>query len=408
LNELPKTLQDLHDEIYRRILGKQEESSVIAKKALSWLLCVRQRLHSNELLAAVSLGLDQQLSIDELLRLCRHLVILNEVSDSFELAHLSVREYLETREEYTDGQPDALVAEQCIKLFEPDIPRGILDPYASLYWPDHYSSAPQREGSALTNVAKKLFRNEGDNEGFKAWAKAAESSSKSIQWGDLFERLKDSNYKPLSVVCVFGFPELLDQWMDPKPGTNYFHHPDMVAHLAIKWGNKEVIRLLLQNDSQSAVDKFGFTSFFWAALYQQQPVLEVLKEIHGNLDAEDNLGWTAVHWMVFLGRVEGLRTLLEAGAGLDLMDQAKWTPLHWAAFIGNETEAKELVARGHRLDAKDDDKLTPFQWARIVGNEATAKHLKKSAADDSSGPTLSQSQEVCIHCLEPHNAFLTV
>ena len=386
-----------------------KEESSIAKRALSWLLCARRKLLPVELLAAVSPNPDEPVNVGELLHLCRHLIVLNAVSDSFELAHLSVREYLETREEYKHGQPDAVVAERCIKLFEPEVPRGILDPYASLYWTVHYSSRPQIGEDAVTDIAKELFRDKGVNPAFEKWVELAKGSRKSLPWNDdLRRRLQDANYKPLSVVCVFGFPKLLGQWMDSPPEISYFQHPDWVVHLAMKWGNEEVVCLLLRNDAQPTVDRFGWTALVWAAVYKQIPVLEVLKKLYGNVDAKDEVGWTALHWMVFLGHIDGLRALLRVGAGPNVVDQAEWTPLHWAAFIGRDTEAKELVVGGHRLDAKDHDKLIPFQWAKFVRNEATAKHLRTSVADDSFSPTLPRQHAVRMLRLEPHGAFLTV
>jgi ankyrin repeat protein len=366
------------------------EASVLAKRTLSWLLCARRQLLSSELLAAVSPHPEELVSGDELLDICRHLIVLNELSDSFELAHLSVREYLETREEYKDGRPHALVAERCIKLFEPDVPRGVLDQYASLYWPNHYDSRPQMEGGALTDIMKQFFRDKGANPAFENWAKVAEHSSQELpRSNDVARRLRDAEYKPLSTVCVFGWPEPLDQWLNPAPESSYWQHSNMVVQSAIKWGNTEVVRLLLKNDAQPSMDKFGWTAWTWAAIYKQIPVLESLKELYGNVDTEDKVGWRALHWMVFLHHVEGLKALLSVGGVADMKDNAKWTPLHWAAFLGRETEAKELVERGHRLDVKDDNELTPFQWAKVVGQEATAKHLWTRGADETFSTNLS-------------------
>jgi hypothetical protein len=354
---------------------------------------------------------DELVTVDELLHICRHLVVLNNVSESFGLAHLTVREYLEDRKEYQDGRPHALVAEQCIKLFEPGVPRGVLDKYASLCWPAHYNSRPQTEDNdTLTNTMKKLFDNKGDNLTFATWAKAAKHSSESLPWGDvLARRLRDADYKPLSVVSAFGFPEVLDQWIDTTPGFSYFRDSvDMVVQLAIKWGSEKVVRFLLQTDTQPTVDRVGWTSSVWAAFYDQKPVLEVLKLLYGDVDAKDEMGWTALHWMVFLGHIEGLRTLVGVGAGPNVIDQAEWTPLHWAAFLDRETEARELVLGGYGLDAKDHDKLTPFQWAKSVGSEETAKHLWTSAAEDSFSPTLPHSGDVRMRGLESYGAFLII
>jgi hypothetical protein len=335
---------------------------------------------------------EELVSSDELLDICRHLIVLNDVSNSFELAHLSVREYLETHEEYRDGQPHALAAERCIKLFEPDIPRGLCHEYASLYWPDHYNHSPQTGEDALTDVVKEFFRDKGVNPAFENWAELVKDFSNSLSWGEnLARRLRDSGYKPLSVVSVFGFPKVLGQWVDPAPESSYFQHPDFVVHLAIKWGNAEVVQLLLQSDSQPTVDNVGWTSLVWAAAYEQKPVLDVLKVLYRGVDAKDEMGWTALHWMVFIGHIEGSKVLLSARAGPGMTDKAKWTPMHWAAFLDRDIEIKELLGEGHRLDAEDRDGLTPLQWARFVGHQVTARLLQKNEAVDGFSSNLSAS-----------------
>jgi Ankyrin repeats (3 copies) len=375
LRHLPTTLRELYDKIYGRISAKVEEESSIAKRTLSWLLCARRQLRPSELLAAVSPDPDQPVNEDELLRLCRHLVVLNPVSKSFELAHLTVREYLETRHEYRKHRPHALVAERCIKVFDGDVSQGLLDQYASLYWADHYNGELQTEENPLADLLEKFFHNKGVNPVFEKWAKFAKDSSKTLPWGDnVARRLRDAWYRPLGVVSVFGFAEAVHQWTDAAPGYSYFSDSDdAVVHLAIKWGNKGVVRMFLKQDTPT-IDKFGWTSWVWAAVYEQLPVLEVLKDLYGDVNAQDAVGWTALHWMVFLGHIEGLKVLLSVGAGPNMTDEAKWTPLHWAAFLGRDAEAREIAVGERGLDVKDCDGLTPLQWAKIVGHDLTTKH----------------------------------
>ncbi|KAG8763004.1 hypothetical protein FRC15_008186, partial [Serendipita sp. 397] len=143
LKQLPATLFDLHNEIYDRISKMAESDLGIAKATLSWLLCAQRRLDSSELLAAVSTNPDESVTAEQVVQICRNLVVLG-TSSSFEFAHLSVREYLETRPEYKDGQPDVLVAKKCLDLFESDTLKGTLGPYASIYWL-HHSSGSQME-----------------------------------------------------------------------------------------------------------------------------------------------------------------------------------------------------------------------------------------------------------------------
>ncbi|KAG9041303.1 hypothetical protein FS842_002606, partial [Serendipita sp. 407] len=240
LKQLPEKLSDLHDEIYERISKMGESELDIAKATLSWLLCAQRRLSSSELLAAVSTNADESVTAEQVVQICRNFVVLG-ASDSFEFAHLSVREYLETRSEYKDGQPDVLVAKKCLDLFESDTLTGTLGPYASIYWL-HHSSGSQME-TALAGVVEKLFLHQGKNKTFEEWAETADEAARSLDLADdKYKRLRDARGNPLSVVCVFGFPKVLAQWVNTQPPEySFFRDADeMVVHLAIKWGNEDV------------------------------------------------------------------------------------------------------------------------------------------------------------------------
>ncbi|KAG8831218.1 hypothetical protein FRC17_003467, partial [Serendipita sp. 399] len=368
LHKLPISLRQLYDEIYERI---SEQDRIIAQAALSWLLCAQRRLDSREFLAAVSAPRGGPLIAEKILRICRNLVIRN-ASGSFELAHPSVSDYLETRQEYRGGRPDVLVAKRCLEEFEYYAPEGDLLPYASIYWAHHCTRVQTEE--AVAEALATLFRNEGRNYAFEKRGKAAIEAAKALRWDhDVARRLRDTGSSPLLVVCVFGFPKLLEQWTNsPMWYRDVWGTHDMVVYFAIKWGNEEIVRMLLQSHSGYTVDRLGMSPAFWAAIYGHRHVLEVLKQLDGGLNAKDNSGWTAWHWLVSIGHTKGLKELLGVDAGVDVTDLDGCTPLHWAAFLGRIAEMKALVTAGHRLDASDNSRLTPLRWLDFIWTGTTA------------------------------------
>ncbi|KAG8768522.1 hypothetical protein FRC15_005108 [Serendipita sp. 397] len=389
LKQLPATLYALHDEIYERISKMAQSDLDTAEAVLSWLLCAQRRLDYEEFLAAALTNPDEPVTTKQILQICRNLVVQG-ASGSFDFAHLSVREYLETRPEYKDRQPDVLVAKKCLELLESSTLEDTLGPYASIYWLQHCSGLIMEK--RLAGVVERLFSDKGENEMFRTWSIIANRAADALDWdSEARRRLRDTGYNPLSVACVFGFPKVLTQWVNTQPPEySYLRETDdMVVHLAIKWGNVDVVRLLLQKNGQSAFDNFGLTPAFWAAFFGHQPVLEVLSQLDGCLDAEDDMGWTAWNWMIAIDHMEGLRDLLKVNTGVSMTDQIGWTILHWAAFLGREDQARQLIAAQHKLDAKDNEKRMPFELAAFMRYEETVALLR--IGEPSIGSTLGYS-----------------
>lgn len=397
LQRLPVALKELYNEVYGRISAKTEGELLVAKRALSWLLCAFEQPDSHNLLIAVSPSPEVSIKADELLDLCRDLVVLNEGSNSFKLAHLSVREYLEDHKDYKDGQAHEVITKYCINSLKGKDQQGDLVPYASLYWMDHYRSSPQTKDAVLAGWIKTFFNKKGDNPTFKSWAKLARDSGNDVPWGsDLRRRLDDANYEPLAVVCVFGLQDALDQWKDTPKEYSYFQDT-MVVHLAMKWGSVEVAHSLLLTGANPVLDEYGFAPPFWAALFGQQSILEMLKECPGGLDVQDKMEWTALHWMVLLGNIKGVKILLKLGGRSNIADKDKWTPMHWAAFLHRETEVEELISIANILEAKDNSGWTPFQWARFLGYGDIEERMLRSGAKcsfDGDVATSTMLQEV--------------
>src|SRR5947209_19882078 len=120
LGRLPKTLRESYGVIYQQIQDAALTSRQIAERVMKWLLCSQRPLKSREFIAAVSVdseGRYTSLSITNLLHMCCNMVVLDEELDVFRFAHLSVREYLEGREDYTKIEIHILALERCIDTY---------------------------------------------------------------------------------------------------------------------------------------------------------------------------------------------------------------------------------------------------------------------------------------------------
>ncbi|KAH6669479.1 hypothetical protein B0J14DRAFT_431832, partial [Halenospora varia] len=117
LGKLPRDLKQSYDAIYSRIISAGSTSRAVAEKAMKWILCAQRRLNMEELIAAVSTDLHGHhitLTAIDLLNMCCNLLIIDEEAKIFRFAHLSVREYLESRDGYDELEINTLVLERCL------------------------------------------------------------------------------------------------------------------------------------------------------------------------------------------------------------------------------------------------------------------------------------------------------
>lgn len=116
LRQLPTTLLDLYDEVYSRsIVSHAEEEQSLTKDAFRLLLCMQIPLRTSDFMLALCSCEDAELSADDLVDLCSSFVVYDAALDVFRFAHLSVREFLETKDDYEPDKNHAVIAKLCLK-----------------------------------------------------------------------------------------------------------------------------------------------------------------------------------------------------------------------------------------------------------------------------------------------------
>ncbi len=131
---LPFKLSGLYDIIHVQIDQTQTHGRDMAIKTLKWLLCAQRLLSVEELLVAVDAVDDESSSESDeddrhreagslennILRLCRNLVVLDSEQRTFRFAHQSFREYLLAKSEYTAMEQHALATAKCLDVYLTD------------------------------------------------------------------------------------------------------------------------------------------------------------------------------------------------------------------------------------------------------------------------------------------------
>ncbi|KAJ5055830.1 hypothetical protein J3E72DRAFT_203080, partial [Bipolaris maydis] len=144
-----RTLDNLHAKIFERILQTDPLAYNIATQTFRLMLCLHETISPATLLAAASItrdGSQDSLELSDLLRICSHLVVLDDELDTIRFAHASVHEYLSRLPEFSMMSSNSAAASscllRCIDNPTPDLTVGVqpsrdFDVYAAMYWPLH-------------------------------------------------------------------------------------------------------------------------------------------------------------------------------------------------------------------------------------------------------------------------------
>ena len=118
LGELPASLREAYNEIYElRLKSYVEEQRSITKSAFKLLLSLQTPLDHEDFIHALSFCSEDRITLlaEDLLDLCFGFLVLDIGQNVYRFAHLSVREYLETKSEYSSESSHALAAQLCLR-----------------------------------------------------------------------------------------------------------------------------------------------------------------------------------------------------------------------------------------------------------------------------------------------------
>jgi hypothetical protein len=131
IGKLPSTLRRLYDIIYDQLSAHPECSRrmdglttyLVVQRTFIWILCAQAHLSTVAFISAIWIpDRDQDametLSRDQVLDACSNLVVHYAIADTFRFAHLSVREYLETRLDFNPTLQYGIALSRCFKSFD--------------------------------------------------------------------------------------------------------------------------------------------------------------------------------------------------------------------------------------------------------------------------------------------------
>ncbi len=285
LSHLPKQLGDIYSKLFEQ-MRHDTFSFQIAMKALKLLACSQRPLPTSDFLIATSQP--NLISSSEMLDYCCNLIIEDKNLGIFRFAHLTVREFLESRDGFRQVDLHILAAEICLQRVakmrpirrqsNDQQPQNDLLNYSILFWPVHSQlSGELRAQAPLAPLLSTLLVQRRASNSFSKWMEAARTAVEELnEESEIREKLRYSFCSPAHpffLACVFGFTEVVEK--SDIPVAQKCELGLTGLHLASKYGNSEVVKILLARGASNRFrDTYGRTSLFHAVQKGHLKVVE--------------------------------------------------------------------------------------------------------------------------------------
>jgi hypothetical protein len=265
LGKLPSDLATTYDQIYKRIQD-DVRSAPRALKALMWILGAEKPLSPDEWAGGVSWALPRpdgkppKLKTPILLDVCQNLVMHDGQQNVMRFAHLSVREFLETKA--LDRQAAEMAACACLVILQhPHIvnaqPTASTDftpfhEYSIRYWPEHVLRCDENDPTPQLSSALSAFMGSfiRPANAYINWFKAAASTHVyDSQFQKKIKKLRSTPPNPLLAAAYFGFKKVCSHLWEPNTFNPNFTNDgqETLLYLASSQGHIATVRLLLEN-----------------------------------------------------------------------------------------------------------------------------------------------------------------
>ena len=333
LGKLPKRLNELYEEMYSTKLNSYEpEERAMSECAFRWLLCSHEPLTTDEFLAAVSFcsGEDIELSKETLLAMCFNFIVHDDSVGTFRFAHLSVREYLESKANYEASLNHATAAFCCLSYLtlppkrDQAPSRGFR--YAYFYWGLHSASSGKRrlEGELQELFRKFLGSLQNPSPYFVRWNEELsvalpERSPGSDELSDhILNCMRSTPANSIFAASAWGFPEILETEVgfDPVILEAANLNGETALILSSRYHQRDFLRLLLHNRVHLEAKELaeGYTALLMASSLGHKMIVRMLLDHRANVEAKSNHGETPLFLASQYGNKEIVKLLLEEGA----------------------------------------------------------------------------------------------
>lgn len=440
LGQLPETLKQQYAMIYQDIIDSEPSTASIARKTFSWILAAKRALSIKEFIAAVALDDDgyyhTDLDVSRVLDICRNLIVVvstdgTDSEQSFQVAHLSVKDFLMGMLEYSGERIHTLAMLRCLQTFDPRslvekhfVPRAEdtvddMQNYAIYLFKHAELSELTRSSSPLASIMKVFLFDE-----------RLESTPMLQEWTDRVDDLMPNDFMVEDSIYTLYFKIMRPRHYDSQQychhskkgidfisrysllsvleilerdcellreiSSRYIHYPPL--YVAVQSSNYAIAQWLLER-SISCANEADKTSTLTVSLHIavtrcEIALVDLLLKHGADPLARGNEGYRYTAWHGGCRRVnlKIFRSLLLAierkcGVRPEYYSGLKfnWKTKAFFEVIGiNWTEATVmLMEHGADVFSRDEEKLSSLQRAIICSNYSTIEMLLEAARQSS-------------------------
>ncbi|KAJ5984465.1 hypothetical protein N7481_006564 [Penicillium waksmanii] len=404
LEKLPKTLQDAYDE------DQEQSDRIITERALRWVMFASHPLDSVEILAAIRMDSNADLlpldyTVDEqgLLSLCNNFLVLDSQLEVWRFPHLSVREYLESKEGWSTPHAYHYAASAClsyfVKMYEHDDsefdakleakldielkkakhtddtlgPKKPLQSddgfhtshpfhmYMRFCWSYHVNESKEIEITKLGSLLKAfLGPSSASSAQYQRWHKKLnsdhyETPSSCVPYmphyvGGYFELSTQHGYLnlPLQAASSQGHKDIVEMFLDRGISIDaQGRQNDTALALVSFMVYEKIVKMLLDHGADTSIKGWWIgTALIGASAGGNETTVQMLLEHGADINAQGGRGGTAL--IAVLSKCsDGLvKMLLDRGIDPKLQGGVWGTSLNTALSRGSEKLAQRMLDRG--------------------------------------------------------------
>ncbi|KAI9778477.1 MAG: hypothetical protein M1816_004032 [Peltula sp. TS41687] len=392
LDSLPDGLNQMYDEVIKRIKAQNSDHAALAIRTLRWIYFAVRPLTVQEIITALAvepgdvyLDEDGLLDRDLLISVCAGMVVVNKESDTIGLVHYTAQEYFGSGGERALKRGHMDIAQTCLTylLFnefgtDPRIDRRDVKirlqespflGYAMQHWGVHVRYCSDE---AVKELTVEFLEHEARISLFAQVMQLSEHedgvSSHEFTHG----------VQALSIAASFGLYDIAVELLKKDPDIDLKDLNGRTAlHLAVNQDHETVAQLLLDGGADvNAKDSYGWTALHRAASRGLTQTARLLLNRNADVKALDGYNGTALYRAAESGHVAVAELLLQEGSDIEARNSYNQTALHRAAENGHEAVVRLLLQRKANAQAKDTYGWTALYRAADNGHEDVAEILQ--------------------------------
>ena len=381
LRALPKDLDDTYSRILQDIDSKGYGDQVV--KILQWLAYSARPMFIKEIAEVLTVDMESEPLVDfekrledpqDLFEICSSLVSIGPKNwngeETFQFAHFSVREFLESprlnsgpaRKFAVDKmRANTLIAESCIAYnmnldsLQVDMHRSIirekypLFAYAEKSWDSHARRA--RENGRIISLIERVFR--------------SQDSKPPIWIGDdlldFTDRFTDPQGRlmPLHCAVFIPLPKIMRKLILEGAHVNSKSKSGNTPLIMVSkmWERVEDVQFLLSHGAEvNACDDEGCTALMHASQEGFIQTVRILLDNGADVNMHDVYGSTALIFASSIGARQTVQALLDSGADLEAQNMDGETALFFASLGRNIKIVQLLLGRGASINSPSGEK----------------------------------------------------